>query len=76
MNRLLLLKAAAVNAPILNHYNIPFPPLAFIQRDNQTVSRLTSMLSLPPLAVSAKRCAANSGSSQSRSHICISRAAH
>ena len=52
MNRLLLLKAAAVNAPILNHYNIPFPPLAFIQRDNQTVSRLTSMLSLPPLAVS------------------------
>lgn len=52
MNRLLLLKAAAVNAPILNHYNIPIPPLAFVQKDNQTVSRLTSMLSLPPLAVS------------------------
>ncbi len=52
MNRLLLLKVAAVNAPILNHYNIPIPPLAMIQRDDQYVTRFTKKLSLPPSAVS------------------------
>ena len=52
MNRLLLLKVAAVNAPILNHYNIHLPPFALVQRKDQNVSRLTSMLSLPPSAVS------------------------
>lgn len=52
MNRLLLLKVAAVNAPILNHCNIPLPPLALVQRSDQAVSRLTRKLSLPPSAVS------------------------
>ena len=52
MNRLLLLKVAAVNAPILNHYNISLPPFAMVQRGDQAVSRLTRKLSLPPSAVS------------------------
>ena len=52
MNRLLLLKVAAVNAPILNHYNISLPPFAMVQRSDQAVSRLTRKLSLPPSVVS------------------------
>jgi len=52
MIRLLLLKSAAINAPLLNDYRCTLSPLAIVERGDQIVNRMIDSLSLPTSAVS------------------------